>query len=317
MRLSNRDVLVKEASALDDFIKGTSSSMEGRLRLRTHPFETLLSLAMPFVLGRTFLGVAFLGLTEHFRIGLGTWLGKWLDKTLGFGDAANVPSLSEGSLHSAAEGAAEKLLGALSAKTASNRDNIEKYAFGFKSFKSTAAKAGATSIMYKLIMFIIMALASAGIIGGLARMILGPTEEEEKTEREKQVSENLQEPTQKYANVKSDVEQTLIVYLDVALPKIPNPDGQVKNFSETFEFLKKHSLIGSPEMANVLKQISKSHSFPIERINSSNAFYGPTILNLAQKLMPELQLKPGKQKEELKPGKQKEELKQLLQGVFA
>lgn len=116
-------------------------------------------------------------------------------------------------------------------------------------------------------------------------------------------------PTDLYLNIKNDVEDTIIHFLDSQYKVRSKSGTEYIVFSEMFEKLNGYSLKNSGEMQDILKLIDGLNWGELEQINDKRTFVGPKLEFIAKKLLPVMQLESGVSNEN-------KELLQALQGVY-
>lgn len=316
--------ILREAGSIEDFVRGAANTIKDKFELRSKPFETILSTMAPYFFTKSLLGWGLWSLAEMHGIGPGTWIGRWIDKALGFGDPENPPEVKSGDIKNATEGAVDALLKPISGIFAAHHIRLIKEARPgsqrrFSKFLQQVRRGGRMSlvnVLYKFIAAIAIALVGAGVFGGLAGT-LGVAPKDKDSEETKAPAAPKKSDTQQYANTQENIERTLIDYMNTAVNK-----HQGYNFEQAFEIVRKRPLEGSPEMNSVLQQISLMYyNEPIEELNQRKSFYGPKLTSIIYKVMPELKKqvpqkpvsKPSATKSKRDP---KKELTQLLKGVF-
>lgn len=116
-------------------------------------------------------------------------------------------------------------------------------------------------------------------------------------------------PTDLYLNIKNNVEDTIIHFLDSQYKVRSKSGTEYIVFSEMFEKLNGYSLKNSGEMQDILKLIDGLNWGELEQINDKRTFVGPKLEFIAKKLLPVMQLESGVSSEN-------KELLQALQGVY-
>lgn len=116
-------------------------------------------------------------------------------------------------------------------------------------------------------------------------------------------------PTDLYLNIKNNVEDTIIHFLNSKY-KIRSKSGiKYITFSEMFKKLNGYSIKNSGEMQDILKLINGLNWGELEQINNKRTFVGPKLEFIAKKLLPVMQL-------ENEVSNENKELLQALQGVY-
>jgi len=121
-------------------------------------------------------------------------------------------------------------------------------------------------------------------------------------------------PTDLYLNVKQNVEDTLIHFLDSAYKLHSKSSATYVPFSKMFQELNGYPLRGSAEMRDVLKIVGGLNWGEVSQIDSKRTFVGPVLETIAKRLIPVMQL----ESEEVKPteGSKDKDLLQALRGVY-
>lgn len=303
-------MIIKKA----DFIEGATQTILSKFAPANwinKPFETVFSALGPIIIFRISwpLGIlSFVG--EHFGYGPG-FLGKLVDNYIGAGKGKL--DLSDENLKQASTSAIDDFMRKTTSSKAtaqndfldnlkqikgylSNNDVLASYYILDNKLQKTARfstilnnwkyyatgaryKAGFTGILYGILKGLAKGIAGAAIVGGVASMVSGikPSETNKNTlPVENKPITQFDNTKQYYSNVANNVENTLIKFLDAT----------ISGFSSTFEKMYKRPLLGSQNMKEILNDVELLNKSDIFNINRWDAFLGPTVLNVAYKIMP-------------------------------
>jgi len=118
----------------------------------------------------------------------------------------------------------------------------------------------------------------------------------------------MQGSTDLYLNVKNDIEDTLIYYLDSAYKVRSQNNSKYITFSDMFRKLNGYALKGSGEMQDVIKTVDGLNWGELAQINEKRTFVGPKLEGIAKKLIPVMKIESGRVKDK--------DLLEALRGVY-
>ena len=343
----SRFEMVKEANSLgavENFLSGAANDAKKKREVTSKPVETILSTVGPYLFSRSIIGWGLLELAKQLGFDLFGMIGGIVDDALGLG-GSEVTEVSDSGILAAAKKAAGRLwnkikdylsglwdniLGGGISLLSSREMDIVKEARNptkFMRFLKDIRKGGrlsVASLLYGILKVVFLGIAGSAVMAGTVK-VMGVTPIAEKEERGRQYQERVAPKTnlQHYKNIRYNVEDSLIAYMNAAV----GANKGHKSFESIFETVKGRPLRGSDEMRKVLSEVSRLYDHaPIERISTYETFYGPRIVSVIQNMVPEMRkpssepIVPAVSKPRAAPKKPKKdpkkELKQLLKGVF-
>lgn len=313
------DNLIKNAGFIDGFLKTVAE----KVGFREKPFETIFSIIGTAVIWRLskVLGLlAFIGESMGYGPGL---IGRALDdyfKSSGSKSIDNM-DLSESNLKAASEFAvldmAKNMLGnektsamnyiddIISIKKSININDLSTAVYASMYFKKEAIgrssktrrfllkvlggqRLGIANVLYGIVKLFVKGLIGLGIIGGV-KSVVKDIKEKDKNEVIKTTPSGMK----RYKNEKGNVKETLINLLNT----INFKNG---TFETTFRNKYNVPLRNSSQMNKLLTQIRiLNQGQPINIMDKWDIFFGPSLKDMANILMPEFAYRGGANRNEL------------------
>ena len=298
-----------------DFLEGAAQSVLSGLdpaKWKSKPFEMIFATLGPMFMWKFNWMLGILGFVgQYFGFGPG-YIGKMIDEKLNIG--GGKADLSDENLKSASESVIDEFIektksfqrtsaddildkikiskgyidknDIIAAIYADDRKCIIKEARGGEapspgilkkiwtsitgSSSLTNTKLSLSGGLYSILKMFGKGILGAAAVAGVAHMF-GAKGEQDKPQKQEQ-----QKGIQRYTNVAKNVENTLIAFLDAS----------IEGFSAEFNRQYKKQLAGSTELNNVLKEIETINNSSISNINNWEIFNGPTVLDIAYKILP-------------------------------
>lgn len=175
-------------------------------------------------------------------------------------------------------------------KLASTRNNLGNLWKGIISQrKGTYTKFSLTKILTGFLWTIAKGLLAMGIIGGISKTVSGKKEVVtdptgflpgipligDKRET-KIVQDSVPDNWFYYKNIKNNIQDTLIYYLN----------NNIASFSNAFYKENNIQIYNSPQMRNLLGLILEHNYAPISHLDSMEGFVAPNIKDVAERIMP-------------------------------
>jgi hypothetical protein len=350
--LSIRDNgLVKNA----DFIQGFLGTIKDKFNLRTKPFETIFGVIGP-MMPSSIIWKGILLMAEYKGYGPGR-LGRLIDEYLGFGKGKKV-NLSFSGVWEAAKKTIQKLFSWIGLKTKTSQQHglvliktANKMPLSSRMTKEAGILAKVMSFfkgklmspvnwLGKLLWMFAKGLIGLGLVGGAASALglgnkkddtggvggsgdLRPVDTPIGGKQPSKPAGSQKARLQYYSNVKNDVEETLITFLD----------ARIANFSKAFQTYKGYPLKGSKEMKQLLEDVElMNYGKDIHDLDGRKAFIARPVMQIAKFLLPKANIEkvtpaggPKKQIDKKKvkapdkkptPVSNEKKLVTLLQGVL-
>lgn len=195
---------------------------------------------------------------------------------------------------------------------------------GLRRFFSKAGRGGIldiTNVLFAILKKFAMGLIGLGLVGGVVGGVKeymkpgspgvggGGLESLFPKTREPEQLQMQPGSTDLYLNVKHNVEDTLIHFLNSAYKlRSANVPGYM-TFQKMFEELNGYPLKGSEEMREVLKSVDALNWGELSQIDEKKTFVGPVLDTIAKTLIPVMKFEEGGSED-------KKDLLQALRGIY-